>query len=173
MKKAVVVGLFFVFMFCGTAFTENKAGLNKLGGIIGAPTGLSFSHNFTKLDQIDLTVGFYGRLGYGFSGTTGLDLALGYLRSVYEPNVGGAVCPLEIGGGISFQPTWFYTLSSFAYSNYAMTFYFDLRWEVFFPSVPKFNLFLDFSPGLGIYLKDSYNRVFFAPHGGIGLRANL
>lgn len=177
MKKVFVFSfmLFLATSFCANSFAEgggvgNAAGVNKIGGILGLPTGLSFSHMFTDKDQIDLTVGIFPGLfllGYGgyYGHVTG-DIALGYLRSVWEPTIEGAKCPLEIGGGISFTMANLYGYSSW------MTLYFDLRWEIFFTSAPKFNMFLDFSPGIGFFLhQDTY--VYYAPRGGIGFRAVL
>lgn len=168
MKKFFAVSFFLLATgFCFRAFADNKAGINKLGGIIGIPIGLSFSHNFTTLDQIDLTVGLFpGLLGGHYGRYFGGDIALGYLRTVAEPNVNGSVCPFEIGGGISFTGALLYGWASW------MTVYFDMRWEIFFTSAPKFNMFLDFSPGIGFYL-GSNSYVYYAPRGGIGLRAVL
>ncbi len=168
MKKVFVAFCFLLAMSISfQAFAENKAGINKLGGIIGVPIGLSFSHNFTTLDQIDLTVGLFpGLLGHNYGRYFGGDIALGYLRTVAQPNVNGAVCPFEIGGGVSFTGGVFSRWVSF------LTVYFDMRWEIFFSSTPKFNMFLDFSPGIGFYLgKDFY--PYYAPRAGIGFRAVL
>ena len=168
MKKILVISCFLLAMSISfQAFAQNKAGTNKLGRIIGIPIGLSFSHNFTTLDQIDLTVGLFpGLLGHNYGRYFGGDIALGYLRTVAQPNINGAVCPFEIGGGASFTGALLYGFSSW------MTVYFDMRWEIFFSSAPKFNMFLDFSPGIGFYLgRNSY--VYYAPRGGIGLRAVL
>ena len=167
--KKIFVAFYFLLATCISfqVFADNKAGTNKLGGVIGIPIGLSFSHNFTTVDQIDLTVGLFpGLLGHYYGNYFGGDIALGYLRTVVQPNINGSVCPFEIGGGISFTGGVFTRWVSF------MTFYFDMRWEIFFTSAPKFTMFLDFSPGIGFYLgKDSY--VYYAPRGGIGLRAVL
>lgn len=178
MKKVFILSfmLCFTASFCVNTFGEgggvgNEPGLNKIGGILGFPTGLSFSHMFTDKDQIDLTVGLFPGLflighGYGYYGYFTGDIALGYLRSVWEPTIEGAKCPLEIGGGISF------TMGNLLGYSAWMTAYFDLRWEIFFTSVPKFNMFLDFSPGIGFWLhEDTY--VYYAPRGGIGFRAVL
>ncbi len=151
----------------GAGGVGNGSGTNKLGGIIGVPIGLSFSHNFTQVDQIDLTVaifpgvvgGYYGRYIAG-------DIALGYLRTIFEPSINGAGCPLEIGGGASFTAGFFSGFHPY------LTVYFDIRWEFFFPSAPKFNLFLDFSPGIGFHLGSPFH-AYYAPRGGIGLRAVL
>ena len=172
MKKVFIIScfLFLLSSFSFQVFADNKAGTNKIGGLLGMPIGLSFSHNFTTVDQIDLTVGFfpgYFIVGHGYYRPHyGIDIALGYLRSVAQPNLGGAVCPFEIGGGISFTSPLLGNYSAY------FTVYFDMRWEFFFPDTPKFNLFLDFSPGIGFHAhKDFY--VYYAPRGGIGFRAVL
>ena len=168
MKKVYVVSFLLVFFatLSFNAFAQNQAGTNKLGGIIGVPIGLSFSHNFTQKDQIDLTVGlFAGLVGRYYGRYFAGDIALGYLRTIFEPNVTGVGCPFEIGAGLSFTGGYWGSFASF------MTVYLDLRWELFFQG-SKFNLFFDFSPGLGFYL-NSETYLYYAPRGGIGLRAVL
>jgi len=168
MKKLFVVSCFlFAMSMSLKAFADNQAGTNKIGGIIGVPIGFSYSHNFTAVDQIDLTVGLFpGLVGRYYGRSFGGDIALGYLRTVAEPNINGSYCPFEIGGGLSFTGGVFTSWVSF------MTIYFDMRWEIFFSSAPKFNMFLDFSPGIGFYL-GSNSYVYYAPRAGIGLRAVL
>ena len=169
MKKLMVLVL--VVAMSSVAISSFAQSSDRVGGIVGLPTGLSYSHNFTAKDQIDLTLGvFPGFFHVGYDNhyyrIYSVDLALGYLRTVAEPSTNGAECPLEIGGGISFTTT-----NPYSY-NVWMTMYFDLRWEIFFSSTPKFAMFIDVAPGLGVFLhKNSY--AYFAPRGGLGLRAVL
>lgn len=164
---AVLLSFSSLVFAAGNSSVGNGEGTNKLGGIIGLPIGLSFSHNFTKVDQIDLTVAFFpGVAGRHYGRYFSQDIALGYLRTIFEPNINGAGCPFEIGGGASFSMGLLTGFSSW------LTIYLDLRWEFFFTSTPKFNLFLDFSPGIGFYLAQ-HSYVYYAPRGGIGLRAVL
>ena len=171
MKKLFILSCFLLLFSSFSLFADNKAGTNKIGGLVGMPIGLSFSHNFTTVDQIDLTVGVFP--GYFLIGHSyyrphyGIDIALGYLRSVAQPNLGGAVCPFEIGGGISFTGVM---LGGY---NAHFTAYFDMRWEFFFKETQKFNLFLDFSPGIGFHPYRDNFYVYYAPRGGIGFRAVL
>lgn len=171
MKKLVgfLLLLAMLGIFSVSSFAQGSS--DRIGGMVGLPTGLSYSHNFTEKDQIDLTLGvfpgfFYVGHANHYSRIYSVDIAVGYLRTVAQLNANGTTCPLEIGGGLSFTTVNPYTESVW------MTMYFDLRWEIFFPSVPKFAMFVDVAPGVGLYLhKNSY--AYFAPRGGIGLRAVL
>ena len=170
MKKLMIFCFVVTISIFGiSAFSQDSS--DRIGSIIGLPTGLSYSHNFTEKDQIDLTLGvfpgfFHVGHGHHYSRVYSVDLALGYLRTVAQLNSNDATCPLEIGGGISFTTVNPYT------QNVWMTMYFDLRWEFLFTSVPKFAMFLDISPGIGVFLnKKSY--AYFAPRGGLGFRAML
>lgn len=164
MKKAMVMLLCFL-LLCTNGFADsnksstagvgNKAGLNKIGGFLSIyplNVNFSFSHNFTKEDQIDLMAGYYGTYV-----THGFDVNLGYLRTVYEPVLNGAVCQLEVGGGLGFITRWFpyYEMTPYitskTYANPAIAFYVSVRWEIFFT-----NVFVDFSPGVYINLRNRY-----------------
>ncbi len=166
------LSLFFVAVFLGVGtLSSAQASTDRIGGMVGLPTGLSYSHNFTEKDQIDLTLGvFPGFFHVGhqkhYSRVYSVDLALGYLRTVAQPKANGSTCPFEIGAGISFT-----TVNPYS-ENVWMTMYLDFRWEIFFASTPKFAMFIDAAPGVGVWLhSDSY--AYFAPRGGIGLRAVL
>ena len=174
MKKIVVL----VFMLCiaSTAvFAENHAGADKIGVYLGFPNiGLSYSHNFTKEAQLDLVAAVHfiptdAGLGLGVSAD------LGFLYSVWEPNVGGVGCPLELGGGIGIAPWWAPTNKYGAIGGINFKIFGDIRWEVFFRSLPKFNLFLDFAPGvyLGVYHFDKNHWGGFSYRGGLGLRYQI
>ena len=170
MKKLIIL-IFLVAMssIAISSFAQDSS--DRIGAMVGLPTGLSYSHNFTQKDQIDLTIGvFPGFFHVGHDNhywrVYSVDFALGYLRTVAQPSTSAAVCPLEIGGGISFTTVNPYT------SNVWMTMYFDLRWEILFTSAPKFAMFVDIAPGVGVLLqRNSY--AYFAPRGGLGFRAVL
>ncbi|MGF7108770.1 hypothetical protein [Treponema pedis] len=177
MKKTICILICISVIFVQEMFADNEAGTNKIGVYAGYPFGISFSHNFTKKDQLDIQAAPNMRFiiknndsYFHFGG----DFYIGYLRSVAEPIIRGAVCPFEIGAGIGLFPgvEQTYPDKSKNFAFYVGTF-FDLRWEVFFTNVPKFSLFLDFAPG--VYFNPTafrYNRhlAVFAARGGIGLR---
>lgn len=158
MKKTLsCVILLFVFA-SSIAVSENKAGLNKLGIVIGYPNGLSYSHNFTKKDQLDITLTYWY-----WARNSNLNLAIGYLRTIVEPRINSTVCPLELGGGLEVNPS----IDSSNTIHMQMGLYADLRWEIFFASIPSFNIFLDFAPRVHFW-RNSVG--FSAPRGGLGLR---
>ncbi|MGP1455321.1 MAG: hypothetical protein ACTTJ7_06145 [Treponema sp.] len=139
------------------AVSENKAGLNKLGIILGYPSGISYSHNFTRKDQLDLTIAYW----YWAHNTT-MNLAVGYLRTIVEPSINGTVCPLELGGGLEFNPSIYASVF-----HMTMGLYVDLRWEIFFAGIPNFNVSLDFAPRLNFWT-NGIN--LYGPRGGVGVR---
>ncbi len=172
MKKSFFIFVLSLIFTC-VLFAENAPGTSKLGIYLGYPAGISFSHNFTRKDQLDIsaayTLGFPG--SYLFQG---LDLYIGYLRSIYEPNVGGAICPLEIGGGLGTAVVQEQTYPNNGRNMAAyLGVFLDLRWEVFFKNAPKFNLFFDIAPGVFFnFTANKYNRylALFTGRGGIGFR---
>lgn len=158
MKKTFGCILLLLVFASGIAVSENKAGLNKLGIVIGYPSGLSYSHNFTKKDQLDLTLAYWY-----WAHNSDLNLAIGYLRTIVEPRINSTVCPLELGGGLEVNPWW----DNSSTIHMRMGLYADLRWEIFFASAPSFNIFLDFAPRIHFWR----NGVSFsAPRGGLGVR---
>lgn len=172
MKKS-----FFIFVlsviFTYALFAENAPGTNKLGIYFGYPLGISFSHNFTRKDQLDISAAYT----FGFPGPylfQGLDIYAGYLRSVYEPNVGGVLCPLEIGGGLGAAVVQEQTYPNSGRNVAAyLGLFVDVRWEMFFKNAPKFNLFFDIAPGVFFNpTANKYNRyrALFMVRGGIGFR---
>ncbi len=178
MKRIIFIFIFAGLIFMQSVYADNKIGTNKIGLYMGYPIfGLSFSHNFTQKDQLDIQaagiIGFPIRHNSSYIYTGG-DFYIGYLRSVAEVNINGAVCPFEIGGGISFAPVMEQTYPNQS-QNFTLYFgaFFDLRWEVFFANIPNFNLFLDISPG--VYFNPTafrYDRYLAILTGkaGLGLR---
>lgn len=177
MKKSVFILIAAAIVLNQLVYAENKSGTNKLGVYMGYPFGVSFSHNFTQKDQLDIQAA--GIAGFPVKNNTsyiytGGDFYVGYLRSAAEPIIQGVACPIEVGGGISFAPVMEQT-----YPNESRNFtvyigaFFDVRWEIFFAKVPHLNLFLDISPG--VYFNPTasrYNRHFalFTGRAGLSLR---
>ena len=174
MKKIVFIFIFIGLIFVQTVYADNQKGTNKIGVYMGYPFGLSFSHNFTQKDQLDIQVS--GIMGFPIKRNSayfyyGGEFYVGYLRSVAEPNINGAVCPLEIGGGIGAAPVIEQTYPN-ASRNFTVYIggFFDLRWEVFFANIPHFNLFLDISPGVSFNpTAFQHNRHLAILTGRIGL----
>ncbi|MGP1530201.1 MAG: hypothetical protein ACTTI3_07720 [Treponema sp.] len=158
MKKTLGCILLLLVFASGIAVSENKAGLNKLGIVIGYPSGLSYSHNFTKKDQLDLTLAYW----YWARSST-FNLAIGYLRTIVEPRINSTVCPLELGAGLEVNPS----IDSSSTIHMTMGLYVDLRWEIFFAGIPNFNVFLDFAPRLNFWT-NGIN--LYGPRGGVGVR---
>lgn len=172
--KKFFIGVFALLFASQALVAQNRGGLNKIGGYIGWPIGLSYSHNFTKVDQIDLVASFIIPYTHSF----GFRADVGYLRSVFEPVVGGVECPLEVGGGVGIIPIWYHNpyvgpSGNVVYKTafvLGMNIFADLRWEVFFANVPNFNLFLDFAPGVGLSFYDGRTDAYFSYRAGVGLR---
>ncbi|MEL3909056.1 MAG: hypothetical protein P1P64_08650 [Treponemataceae bacterium] len=172
--KKFFIGIFALLFASQILVAQNRDGLNKIGGYVGWPIGLSYSHNFTKVDQIDLVASFAIPYTHSF----GFRADVGYLRSVFEPVVGGVECPLEVGGGVGIIPIWYNTRYVDSYGNViskpafvlGMNIFADLRWEVFFSNVPNFNLFLDFAPGVGLSFHKHATIADFSYRAGVGLR---
>ena len=158
MKKTLGCILLLLVLASGIAVSENKAGLNKLGIVIGYPSGLSYSYNFTKKDQLDLTAAYWY-----WSRNSSINLAIGYLRTIVEPRINSTVCPLELGAGLEVNPS----IDSSNTIHMRMGVYADLRWEIFFASAPSFNIFLDFAPRVHFW---NSGIGFSAPRGGLGVR---
>ena len=153
MKKTLSCIILLLVFASGIAFSQNKAGLNKIGLALGYPAGLSYSYNFTEKDQLDFTLSSY------FSN---VGLSVGYLRTIFEPNLHSSIsCPVEVGGGFDFSYGFGY------YSHISVGGYADVRWEFFIKSIPPLNLFIDFAPRFQYWLGTEFH---FAPGGGLGVR---
>lgn len=57
MKKKILMVCLLAMMASGTAFSSSK---DKLGAYIGWPLGLSYSHEFTDLVELDLVAAYSG-----------------------------------------------------------------------------------------------------------------
>ena len=189
MKKILFVGVF-VFLvstlcFASKDLDNGNGGANKIGGYVGWPFGLSYSHEFNDLVELDLVVGYKGYLVWH-----GLDFQIGALFTVFDPvlpALGNQKCPLSLGPVVGFN---FYSI----YNGYLGTYYtggfsllLPIRWEMNFGNIPDFNVFFDVAPiGMTVqfyktYEIDSYGntnievvpRISYAIRAGVGLRYRI
>ena len=189
MKKILFVGVF-VFLvstlcFAGKDLDNGNGGANKIGGYVGWPFGLSYSHEFNDLVELNLVVGYKGYLVWH-----GLDFQIGALFTVFDPvlpALGNQKCPLSLGPVVGFN---FYSI----YNGYLGTYYtggfsllLPIRWEMNFGNIPDFNVFFDVAPiGMTVqfyktYEIDSYGntnievvpRISYAIRAGVGLRYRI
>ena len=189
MKKILFVGVF-VFLvstlcFAGKDLDNGNGGANKIGGYVGWPFGLSYSHEFNDLVELDLVVGYKGYLVWH-----GLDFQIGALFTVFDPvlpALGNQKCPLSLGPVVGFN---FYSI----YNGYLGTYYtggfsllLPILWEMNFGNIPDFNVFFDVAPiGMTVqfyktYEIDSYGntnievvpRISYAIRAGVGLRYRI
>ena len=189
MKKILFVGVF-VFLvstlcFAGKDLDNGNGGANKIGGYVGWPFGLSYSHEFNDLVELDLVVGYKGYLVWH-----GLDFQIGALFTVFDPvlpALGNQKCPLSLGPVVGFN---FYSI----YNGYLGTYYtggfsllLPISWEMNFGNIPDFKVF--FYVGsiwmtgqiYKTYEIDSYGntnievvpRISYAIRAGVGLRYRI
>lgn len=181
MKKLFFISMFAIlassFTFAAAKSTgggNGNGGKDKIGGYIGSPFGLSYSHEFNDLVEFDLVFGYSGLFRYN-----SIDLQLGVLFTVFDPvlsGLGDQHCPLSLGPviGGSFD---FYTVPYFekTYKGGSIYLLLPVRWEINFENIPAFNLFIDWSPlGLSVNFhpdRDPY--VYYATRFGIGLRYRI
>lgn len=159
MKKKFLLICLLVLTASGTVFASSK---DKLGAYIGWPLGLSYSHEFTDLVELDLIAAYNGFL----SGRGGLNVYLGALFTLVDGSVDGNPWALtlgpSVGGTIGFIGGVYGGLDILA----------DLRWEIDIREVKGFNIFIDFAPGLMVPFKSEYYKtpVWFGYRAGVGLR---
>jgi len=153
MKKTLSCIILLLIFASGIAFSQNRAGLNKIGLALGYPAGLSYSYHLTEKDQLDFTLSsFFYNIG----------LSAGYLRTLFEPNINNVISlPVELGGGFDFSYGFGY------YSHISVGGYADLRLEFLIKSIPHLNLFIDFAPRFQYWLGSYFH---FSPGGGLGVR---
>lgn len=137
---------------------------DKIGGYIGSPFGLSYSHEFNDLVEFDLVAGYGGIWGYHR-----LDVQLGALFTVFDPvlsGLGDQHCPLSLGPVLG---------GSFTFVKYAnetllggtISLMVPIRWEINFGNIPDFNLFIDVAPvGVAINFVPSKVPDSVTPSGG-------
>ncbi|UTC66880.1 MULTISPECIES: hypothetical protein [unclassified Treponema] len=156
MKKLIFVSVFAVLIstlcFAAQGSGNGNGGADKIGGYVGWPIGLSYSHEFNDLVELDLLVGYTGSLVWHR-----FDFQLGALFTVFDPvlpSLGNQKCPLSlgpvIGANISILslPTTFGLISGTndKYVTGGFSILLPLRWEMNFGNIPDFNLFFDFAP---------------------------
>lgn len=186
MKKLLFISMFAILASSFT-FAEAKStgggngngGKDKIGGYIGSPFGLSYSHEFNDLVELDLVAGYSGLFSWNH-----IDLQLGALFTVFDPvlsGLGNQHCPLSLGPviGGSFD---FYTAPYYGgtYKGGSIYLLLPVRWELNFGNIPDFNLFIDWAPvGISVYFHQDYyddtihTYVWYATRFGIGLRYRI
>ncbi len=175
--------LFFAFVFVALvgsmAFAAPKkvrggngnGGADKIGVYAGYPFGLSYSHEFDALMELDLLVAY----NYWWAWHT-VKVQAGVLFTVYDPvlsGLGNQKCPLSIGpvigGSISFGKWVGSTGLLFGYSylsgeesktrimSGSIDILAPLRWELNFGKVPDFNMFIE-AALIGLAIR--FNKVY-------------
>lgn len=156
MKKKFLVVCFLLFAASGTLFASSK---DKLGAYIGWPLGLSYSHEFTDLVELDLVAAYNGWA----SGVGGLTVHLGALFTLLDGAVDGHPWALTFGPAIGT------TLGFWGGFWGGLDILADLRWEIDIKNVKGFNIFVDFAPGVVVIFRDGVG-AGFTSRGGVGLR---
>ena len=185
MKKLLFISMFAI-LASSLTFAAAKGGGNgnggkdKIGGYVGSPFGLSYSHEFNDLIELDLVAGYSGLWRYHR-----LDVQIGALFTVFDPvlsGLGNQHCPLSLGpvlgGSVDFYPYYGYHGEPKTLIGGSIYLLLPVRWEINFGNIPAFNLFIDWSPlGLSVNFppKDSYwdTYVWYATRFGVGLRYRI
>ena len=186
MKKLLFISMFAI-LASSLTFAAAKGGGNgnggkdKIGGYVGSPFGLSYSHEFNDLMEFDLLI---GSTGIPFMSRQ-VSIRTGLLFTVWEPVIDGQKCPLTIGPAVDIS-SWmiFYEPISIG-----VTLLCPIRWEVNFRRTPAFNLFIEAAPAIGFSyaLTDTkygvlslHNKqindkiaISWVPHIGLGLRYRI
>ena len=164
MKKLLFISMFAI-LAGSVIFAESKetgggngnGGKDKIGGYIGSPFGLSYSHEFNDLVQLDLIAGYSGIWHY-----RSFDVQIGALFTVFDPvlsDLGNQHCPLSLGpvlgGSINFLKHPYIDSNGYSTTKYytgaSIYLLLPIRWEINFGSIPDFNLFIDVAPiGLAV-----------------------
>ena len=189
MKKLLFISMFAILASSltfaaakGTGGGNGNGGKDKIGGYVGSPFGLSYSHEFNDLIELDLVAGYSG-LWWHHS----LDVQIGALFTVFDPvlsGLGNQHCPLSLGpvlgGSVNFYryyPSYYGEPETrIGGSIYLLL---PVRWEINFGNIPAFNLFIDWSPfGLSVNFRPGYDDtirtdVWYATRFGVGLRYRI
>jgi len=143
---------------------NGNGGIDKIGGYVGSPFGLSYSHEFNDLVELDLVAGYSGLWRYH-----SLDVQIGALFTVFDPVISGLGdqhCPLSLGpvlgGSVDFvkYPVLKKTGSGYFPYSYvnetlvggSVSLLLPVRWEINFGNIPDFNLFIEWAP-VGITMR--------------------
>lgn len=140
---------------------NGNGGIDKIGGYVGSPFGLSYSHEFNDLVELDLVAGYSGLWLYN-----SLDVQIGALFTVFDPvipGLGNQHCPLSLGpvlgGSVDFvkYPVLKKTSSGLWFDEETLvggsiSLLLPIRWEINFGNIPDFNLFIDLAP-VGITMR--------------------
>ncbi|UTC82884.1 hypothetical protein [Treponema denticola] len=186
MKKILIV-FFCMMLVSANIFAQSdlpgngNGGKDKIGAWLGEPSiGLSYSHEFNDLMELDLLAGVTDFLvsdGYK------VNIRSGLLFTVWEPVIKGQKCPLTIGPAVDINS---YILNKPAFIGLAVLC--PIRWEVNFSKTPAFNLFIEVAPAIGFYYalsepirQDSFETkrindkiaITWTPQIGLGLRYRI
>ena len=157
MKKKLLISLLLLAVGSASVFSSSK---DKLGAYVGWPLGLSYSHEFTDLVELDLIAAYNG---WG-PGVGGLNVFLGALFTLTDGSVDGHPWALTLG------PSFGTTLGFWGGFSASLDVLADLRWEIDFATVKGFNFFLDFAPGVTFRFHNEEYPVWFGYRAGVGLR---
>ena len=157
-------------------------GKDKIGAWLGFPfIGLSYSHEFNDLMELDLLAGV---TGIPFLARSFLNIRTGLLFTVWKPVIKGQKCPLTIGPAIDINSF----MALFVPASIGLKLLCPIRWEVNFQKTPAFNLFIEAAPGIGFHYALRDERVGFnfetkqisdkiainwTPYVGLGLRYRI
>ncbi|UTC65344.1 hypothetical protein E4O00_04235 [Treponema sp. OMZ 788] len=197
MKKILIV-FFCIMLISVNIFAETNdlstgngnGGKNKIGAWLGFPfMGLSYSHEFNDLMELDLLVGVTGL----FPLSQKLNFRTGLLFTVWEPVIKGQKCPLTIGPALDVHSNngLIYRKEGYprGFFSAGVQVLCPVRWEINFQRAPSFNLFIEAAPSVGFtyYFKDMDNTqnallqkwinnrmaIELIPHIGLGLRYRI
>ena len=149
---------------------NGNGGIDKIGGYVGSPFGLSYSHEFNDLVELDLVAGYSGLWRYH-----SLDIQIGALFTVFDPVISGLGdqhCPLSLGpvlgGSVDFvkYPVLKKTSSGLSLDEETLvggsiSLLLPIRWEINFDNIPDFNLFIDLAP-VGITMRLVPYKTFYS-----------
>ncbi|WP_253684762.1 hypothetical protein [Treponema sp. OMZ 792] len=163
---------------------NGNGGKNKIGAWLGFPfIGLSYSHEFNDLIELDVLVGI---TGLPFISRQ-INFRTGLLFTVWEPVINVEKCPLTIGPAIDINSFMLLILPA----SLGVTLLSPIRWEVNFRSAPSFNLFIEAAPAIGFSYALPYTHgtgmvislqnmqindkvsIHWIPHIGLGLRYRI
>lgn len=172
MKKILIV-FFCMMMVSANIFAQSDLsgngndGKDKLGAWGGIPfIGLSYSHEFNDLMELDLLVGVFGLPLLNRQ----INIRTGLLFTIWEPVINGQKCPLTIGPAVDIN-SWVLFFKPISIGVKVLC---PIRWEVNFQSAPSFNLFVEAAPAIGFdKFKDSGILLNWMPHAGLGLRYRI